>query len=303
MQRTESSAVEARRETTPSPGLSEGLSRFLAWLLSAAAFIVAVGEAFAGFVALVASSSGLHVLLAFALFFIAYVQFFLSNYLAAHRRELVDLFCGEGSLASGRDIAIDFFRYLAINLALHSSYALIPAGFIAGFAIAEIGSGGGALVAIAALVTPIVCWHYSGRMSTYLSHVLERFSNWDGMAYGVPSQNSGFAGLLAAGFERMVFPPLQLVAPSYIQILPEGKAVDALPPGAEIETTHLVQISSEPSDEATEARCQVCGTSIDGAHVRCTRCDTPHHVDCWEFNEGCSTYGCGNNEYRKANEP
>lgn len=24
----------------------------------------------------------------------------------------------------------------------------------------------------------------------------------------------------------------------------------------------------------------------------CPKCDTPHHTDCWEENEGCTTYGC-----------
>jgi len=304
VQRTESTAVSAPRSSAPAPGLSEGWSRFLAWLLSSAAFVVAAGEAFAGFVALVASSNGLHVLLALSLFFLAYVQYYLSAYLTAHRRELVDLFGGEGALASGPAIVSDFVRYFVLNMTLHVSYALIPAGFMAGFAIAEIGHGGGPEVAIPALLTPIVCWHYSGRISTHLSTMLDRYAAWDGMAYGIPSRNAGVGGRLAAWFERRIFPPLQLVRPSYIQILAEGaEPVEPLPPGAEVETTHLVELQTEPTDEPTEMRCQVCGTAIEGAHVKCLRCESPHHVDCWEFNEGCSTYGCGSDEFRSCDDP
>ena len=41
--------------------------------------------------------------------------------------------------------------------------------------------------------------------------------------------------------------------------------------------------------------CQVCGEPLadgDRALVRCTLCETPHHAECWEYFEGCSTYGC-----------
>ncbi len=38
--------------------------------------------------------------------------------------------------------------------------------------------------------------------------------------------------------------------------------------------------------------CQVCGEPILGGGVRCVRCDTPHHADCWAYAGGCSTFGC-----------
>ena len=46
--------------------------------------------------------------------------------------------------------------------------------------------------------------------------------------------------------------------------------------------------------EVDEQRsCQVCGEDLKGELVWCSYCSTPHHADCWEFNGGCSTYGCG----------
>ena len=41
------------------------------------------------------------------------------------------------------------------------------------------------------------------------------------------------------------------------------------------------------------SECQICGAALEGLVVRCTRCATPHHQDCWEYAGRCSTYGCG----------
>lgn len=39
--------------------------------------------------------------------------------------------------------------------------------------------------------------------------------------------------------------------------------------------------------------CQVCGVSLgQGAVVRCRRCATPHHEDCWAYTGECSTFAC-----------
>lgn len=53
------------------------------------------------------------------------------------------------------------------------------------------------------------------------------------------------------------------------------------------------------------AVCQVCGDELDEPIVRCPVCDTPHHQDCWEYNEGCSIFGCkaALSTARKAPEP
>ena len=66
----------------------------------------------------------------------------------------------------------------------------------------------------------------------------------------------------------------------------------SLPEGA---LTILKQ--SEPSEE--EALCQICGDSITQQRVLCRRCKTPHHLDCWEYYGGCSTYGCKETRYTR----
>lgn len=43
----------------------------------------------------------------------------------------------------------------------------------------------------------------------------------------------------------------------------------------------------------SEALCQVCGEAVVDEKVYCSRCHAPHHKDCWEFNKGCSIFGCG----------
>ncbi len=41
------------------------------------------------------------------------------------------------------------------------------------------------------------------------------------------------------------------------------------------------------------AICQVCGCGLDQEIVACSKCRTPHHEDCWNYNRVCSVYGCG----------
>ena len=47
--------------------------------------------------------------------------------------------------------------------------------------------------------------------------------------------------------------------------------------------------------DSLELYCPVCGTPVfvEGS-VACNVCQTPHHKDCWEYNEGCAIYGCKN---------
>ena len=58
--------------------------------------------------------------------------------------------------------------------------------------------------------------------------------------------------------------------------------------------------------------CQVCGEKIEEKDiVYCCSCATPHHNDCWDFAEHCSTYACSGTEkttdfdkaQEKASEP
>jgi hypothetical protein len=40
--------------------------------------------------------------------------------------------------------------------------------------------------------------------------------------------------------------------------------------------------------------CGVCGDEVaEDVGVACLRCSSPHHSDCWDFNQGCAVFGCG----------
>lgn len=41
------------------------------------------------------------------------------------------------------------------------------------------------------------------------------------------------------------------------------------------------------------ARCGVCGEEASQRRVACAKCATPHHAECWEYQGGCSVFGCG----------
>ena len=39
--------------------------------------------------------------------------------------------------------------------------------------------------------------------------------------------------------------------------------------------------------------CPVCGHELARPISSCSSCHTPHHADCWSYNEGCAIFGCG----------
>jgi hypothetical protein len=60
----------------------------------------------------------------------------------------------------------------------------------------------------------------------------------------------------------------------------------------------IIEAPAGPEEDAV--RCQVCSHPITAERrVRCRRCRTPHHPDCWEFNGGCATYACGEKDALK----
>ena len=55
----------------------------------------------------------------------------------------------------------------------------------------------------------------------------------------------------------------------------------------------------EVLDEQT--RCPVCGSPLSrGRIVRCAKCGSIHHAECWLFNGLCATFACGSTEKRAA---
>lgn len=58
-----------------------------------------------------------------------------------------------------------------------------------------------------------------------------------------------------------------------------------------VEQTSAVSVVE--TGTSSTGMCQICGAELGGKLVRCSRCSTPHHADCWEYAGNCSTYGCG----------
>ena len=53
-------------------------------------------------------------------------------------------------------------------------------------------------------------------------------------------------------------------------------------------------ISKVQETLSEETRCPVCGTPLSrGSVVRCSKCRSAHHADCWKFNGLCATFACG----------
>jgi hypothetical protein len=47
-----------------------------------------------------------------------------------------------------------------------------------------------------------------------------------------------------------------------------------------------------------EGDCPICGNPLENRTVQCTRCRTPHHLDCWKYNGRCSIFACGETHFR-----
>jgi hypothetical protein len=45
-----------------------------------------------------------------------------------------------------------------------------------------------------------------------------------------------------------------------------------------------------------ELLCPVCRTNLGENVAVCSRCETPHHPDCWEFGGACAVFACGGAE-------
>lgn len=54
-----------------------------------------------------------------------------------------------------------------------------------------------------------------------------------------------------------------------------------------------IQVTEVATRVGGDTHCQVCGSSLaEAAVVRCAQCSTPHHEQCWDYTQKCSTFGC-----------
>jgi hypothetical protein len=51
----------------------------------------------------------------------------------------------------------------------------------------------------------------------------------------------------------------------------------------------IVSTAFDPS----KGRCPVCAARIEGETRLCGKCRTPHHAECWAWQQGCAIFGCG----------
>lgn len=75
------------------------------------------------------------------------------------------------------------------------------------------------------------------------------------------------------------------------------RLADFLP---KLETDKVRVEEVRQTSEMADTECQVCGTALEGKVVRCTRCATLHHEDCWHFNGQCATFACGSISFESA---
>lgn len=79
--------------------------------------------------------------------------------------------------------------------------------------------------------------------------------------------------------------------------------VEALARTAEEFVSYVLELESSVGihwiEETSSAsgQCQVCGQVMRERVVRCARCLTPHHEECWKYVGECSTYACKERGY------
>jgi Prokaryotic RING finger family 1 len=65
-----------------------------------------------------------------------------------------------------------------------------------------------------------------------------------------------------------------------------------------------VEIVDDPEswqEDQGAPTCKVCGDPIDESEiVVCASCNTPHHLACWEYADGCSIFGCKGKSFMRA---
>jgi hypothetical protein len=103
----------------------------------------------------------------------------------------------------------------------------------------------------------------------------------------------GALDLLATGEDREVvaevhvFDGEEVVARQELDLVVPCRA--SIFPSLEVDAAGVDLVAVSRPEVAT---CRVCGDELAGPVRACPACDTPHHPECWEYNAGCSTFGC-----------
>lgn len=75
---------------------------------------------------------------------------------------------------------------------------------------------------------------------------------------------------------------------------PAKSSHQARGPAEPLAEGELVILAAAPVLELGPGACPVCGAELGTGEPerRCPECETPHHLACWRFAHGCSTFGC-----------
>ena len=215
-------------------------------------------------------------------------------FLTMHKRELVELCQGQSRLAPIVPLLNNFAAYFTFQfLFVPVSMALI---IVAGFFIPLILLVGTESVLVAPFT---VCT----ALHKYISEKITRFNRLEGPRLQKVPPDAPFINRWLAKtdswLELELYPPAQLSLPRYMTILPNESKEEPLLRNNDEQPLLPEEMTMSPGNEQLHLgiSCQICGGPIDEAEeVRCARCDTPHHRDCWQWCGGCSIYGCGSQD-------
>jgi hypothetical protein len=63
------------------------------------------------------------------------------------------------------------------------------------------------------------------------------------------------------------------------------------------QTTGIECVNHIEAHVIEDAKCPICGDQIVDDLVFCSKCKTPHHRECWNYNGKCATYACGETNF------
>jgi len=232
-----------------------------------------------------------------------------SRYLSHRSEQIMDYVMGDGKMALVSAVCGDFAKYVFLETfclfvsiwrfvsamtalctlpifiagaVVHVVYLFLVVTSVESFPPLQVILSTSAIWVLFGLLTGGAIWAIGRgrRLQEHATVKLARFHRWDGVVHastleGPAEQASAFARFmewLDAWIDGVIFPPLTLVSPEYVRILADAASEDV---------------------PAEALICGVCGEAIEGSHVLCERCDSPHHCDCWDYCGACSVYGCG----------
>jgi hypothetical protein len=151
-------------------------------------------------------------------------------------------------------------------------------------------------ILLAPLVLLLVGVELLWRLTSALAHLPEAFPAGFGLSTPQllrqsPEDLRHSYESLWTGFHQFLHRVLRLL----LRVSPHPRPeVDSEPQPAKIPTSSSPLVLSSHHQQAC---CPFCGDSLSlRSVVLCSRCETPHHEECWNENPGCTTFACGGDQ-------